>query len=95
MIPTDILDNFHTPLAQLLMQLIVIVVVARVIGRFFVRIGQPVVVGEMFAGIALGPSLLGAIAPNVSRFLFPPSSLINLQLLSQVGIVIFMFVVGM
>ena len=88
-------DSLHSPFSQLLIQIVAIVMIARLVGELFRRIGQPVVVGEMFAGIALGPSLLGAIAPRVGAFVFPQPSLINLSLLSQVGIVLFMFVIGM
>ncbi len=51
--------------------------------------------GEMVAGIALGPSLLGFVSPQTMLFLFPPASLTTLSLLSQIGVVLFMFVVGM
>ena len=57
--------------------------------------GQPAVMGEIVAGIALGPSLFGAMAPNFSAFIFPVSSLGNLQMLSQIGLILFMFVIGM
>jgi Kef-type K+ transport system membrane component KefB len=56
---------------------------------------QPVVMGEIIAGIALGPSLLGTALPDASNFLFPAASLGNLQMLSQVGLILFMFVIGM
>jgi Kef-type K+ transport system membrane component KefB len=61
----------------------------------FRKMGQPTVIGEMFAGIMLGPSLLGWTAPRLSAFLFPPSSLDYLNALSQVGVVIYMFIVGL
>jgi Kef-type K+ transport system membrane component KefB len=67
----------------------------RLIGTLFKAFHQPKVVGEMFAGIMLGPSLLGWIAPQASAYLFPPSSLGFLSALSQVGVVIFMFLVGL
>lgn len=51
--------------------------------------------GEMIAGIALGPSVLGLLSPQTMAFLFPPSSMPTLSLLSQIGVVLFMFVVGM
>lgn len=57
--------------------------------------GQPTVIGEIIAGIFLGPSLLGMWFPEYSTFLFPKESLGNLQLLSQIGLVLFMFVIGM
>jgi len=88
-------DNLRDPLSLLLVQLILIVFLARVFGALFVKMGQPAVIGEMLAGIALGPSLLGAIAPGAFGFVFPPSSMGALRLLSQVGVILFMFVVGM
>jgi Kef-type K+ transport system membrane component KefB len=57
--------------------------------------GQPAVIGEMAAGIVLGPSVLGALSPGAQSFLFPRTSMDFLQLLSQLGVVIFMFVVGL
>jgi Kef-type K+ transport system membrane component KefB len=89
-----LLDRLHAPLGVLLMQLIVIILAARAIGAVFLRIGQPAVVGEMLAGILLGPSLLGLLLPQVQAFLFPAASLGALSLLSQVGVLLFMFVVG-
>jgi Kef-type K+ transport system membrane component KefB len=59
------------------------------------KIGQPTVVGEIIAGIFLGPSLLGLFFPEFSNFLFPIESLNNLQLLSQIGLILFMFIIGM
>jgi len=82
-------------LFNLVLQITVILAVCRVMGRLFRRFHQPRVVGEMFAGILLGPSLLGWIAPQFSAYLFPPASLGFLNALSQVGVVIFMFLVGL
>ena len=82
-------------LFTLVAQIALILAVCRVIGALFQKIHQPRVVGEMFAGIMLGPSLLGWIAPQVSVYLFPPSSLVFLDVLSQVGVIIFMFLVGL
>jgi K+:H+ antiporter len=78
----------------LISQIALILIVCRAVGSVFLKMHQPRVVGEMFAGIMLGPSLLGWIAPHLSAVLFPPSSLGYLNALSQVGIVIFMFLVG-
>jgi Kef-type K+ transport system membrane component KefB len=61
----------------------------------FTRIGQQSVIGETVAGIILGPSLFGLLCPGAFHFLFPPGSLPNLQLVSQVGLVLFMFIIGM
>jgi Kef-type K+ transport system membrane component KefB len=82
-------------LFQLVLQIAVILVAARIVGFLFQKINQPQVVGEMVAGILLGPSLLGWLAPGVSAALFPPASLSYLNALSQVGLVVFMFVVGL
>ena len=64
-------------------------------GLAFRRFGQTAVIGEMFAGILLGPSLLGQLSPSIESRLFPPASLPPLYLISQLGVVLFMFVVGM
>jgi K+:H+ antiporter len=82
-------------LGTLTMQLLLIVGMARVSGGALARLGQPRVVGEMFAGILLGPSVLGRFAPSLSLTLFPAASLPLLQALAQVGVLIFMFVVGL
>lgn len=88
-------ENLRSPLSILLLQIIVIIVVARVFAAVFRRIGQPPVMGEMVAGIVLGPSLLGFFSPQTMSLLFPPASMPALGLLSQLGVVLFMFVVGM
>ncbi len=88
-------SNLVYPLSILLLQIIAIILVARVFGLLFRRIGQPSVIGEIVAGIVLGPSLLGSYFPEFSAFLFPASSLSNLGIVSQVGLILFMFVVGM
>lgn len=82
-------------LITLLMQIAVIVVASRLVGWVFRRFHQPQVVGEMFAGILLGPSLLGWVAPSVSAALFPTESLGMLNALSQIGLLLFMFLVGL
>ncbi len=91
----QLMQNLQEPLSRLLLQLIVIVVVARAAGWLFAKIGQPPVIGEMLAGILLGPSLLGLVAPGALNFLFPTDSLGVLKLFSQMGVVLFMFLVGM
>ncbi|MDR0787330.1 MAG: cation:proton antiporter [Gemmatimonadota bacterium] len=79
----------------LIVQIAVILLVARIVGWLFRAIQQPQVVGEMVAGILLGPSLLGWVAPDISARLFPPESLGYLNSLSQVGLLVFMFLVGL
>lgn len=82
-------------LPVLLLQILIIVVAARVFGAAARRLGQPSVIGEMAAGIALGPSLFGAVTPAWFAAIFPQPSLNVLHLISQVGVVLFMFVVGL
>ncbi|MEJ7642955.1 MAG: cation:proton antiporter [Chryseolinea sp.] len=87
--------NLENPLSLLLAQIVSIILIARIFGWICTKIGQPTVVGEVIAGIVLGPSLIGMYFPEFSAILFPVSSLNNLKILSQVGLIIFMFVVGM
>lgn len=90
-----LISSGYEPFALLVLQIITIILVARFFSRLFSRIGQPLVVGEIIAGIVMGPSLLGLIFPEVTAFLFPENSLDNLQFLSQLGLIFFMFIVGM
>ena len=96
---TEFLDSFvHNlthPLAILLAQIITIIIVARLLSWICTKIGQPTVIGEIIAGIVLGPSLIGLYFPEFSTALFPVQSLGNLQFLSQIGLILFMFMVGM
>lgn len=87
--------NLHHPLALLLAQIVTIIMVARLFGWICMKMRQPSVIGEMIAGIVLGPSLLGLYFPEFSAFLFPKESLGNLQFLSQIGLIFFMYIVGM
>lgn len=92
---SSLYHNLQHPLALLLFQIITIVLVARIFGWIFRKIGQPSVIGEIIAGIVLGPSLFGLYFPDMKEALFPVDSLGNLQLLSQIGLILFMFVIGM
>ena len=92
---SPIAHNLTHPLAILLAQIVSIILAARLFGWICKRIGQPSVVGEIIAGIVLGPSLAGLYWPEFSAALFPAQSLGNLQFLSQIGLIMFMFVVGM
>ena len=87
--------SLQEPLAVLLLQIIAIILVARCFGWFFRKIGQPSVIGEMVAGIVIGPSLMGLYFPEFFETLFPAASLGNLKFLSQIGLIFFMFVIGM
>jgi K+:H+ antiporter len=80
--------------AQFFLQLTVILLVCRLVGGLIARVGQPRVVGEMIAGVLLGPSLLGLIAPSLQSALFPESSLTVMAVVSQIGLVLYMFIVG-
>lgn len=82
-------------LVILLLQAVVILLAARIVGAICRAIGQPQVVGEMIAGILLGPSLLGWAAPQPSRLLFAPDTLVPLYTLSQIGLLLFMFFIGL
>jgi Kef-type K+ transport system membrane component KefB len=82
-------------LARLLLALLVVILAARGLGWIFRRLHQPPVIGEVVAGILLGPSLLGALAPAATAFLFPMDVLPLLGMLAQVGVVLFMFLVGL
>jgi Kef-type K+ transport system membrane component KefB len=81
-------------LGRLVLQIGVILLASRLTGLLVRKIGQPQVIGEMLAGILLGPSLLGWAMPGISSALFPASSLGYLNAISQVGLVLFMFLVG-
>lgn len=87
--------NLFHPLSILILQIISIIVVSRIFGYIFNKIGQPTVIGEIVAGIVLGPSLMGLFFPEISEFLFAKASMPNLQFLSQVGLILFMYVIGM
>lgn len=87
--------NLQDPLPRLFLQLIVIVLAARLAGALAVKVHQPAVIGEMIAGILLGPSLLEQVSPGAFHFIFQASSLGSLRLFSQIGVCLFMFVVGM
>jgi Kef-type K+ transport system membrane component KefB len=92
---SELMVNFEHPLSRLFLQLLVILVVSRIMGHLFVRFRQPAVVGEMAAGILLGPSLFGLLAPGSFEFVFSADSLGALRLLSQIGVCLFLFIVGM
>ncbi len=80
---------------HVLLALVVVIIAARAVGALFRRMQQPAVVGEIVAGILLGPSLLGRVAPHVSAYVLPPSIAPFLNVLSQVGVILYMFLVGL
>lgn len=83
------------PLALVLFQVGAILVTARLFGLLARRLGQPQVVAEIVAGVALGPSLLGLLSPTAMHALFAEGSLAGVKVLSQLGLVLFMFLVGL
>jgi Kef-type K+ transport system membrane component KefB len=87
---TDAHELFHVLLAMA-----AVAALAQVIGRFFVRLRQPAVVGEMLAGLLLGPSLLGRVSPAAAELLLPRDVGPYLRLVAQIGVVLFMFLVGL
>jgi Kef-type K+ transport system membrane component KefB len=87
--------NSAGPLNRLFLQIGLVIGAAWILGAVFQRFGQPAVIGEMVAGILLGPSFFGLIGPRAFEFVFAPSSLESLRLFSQLGVCLFMFVVGM
>jgi len=81
-------------LLHVLLAMAIIIAVARVLGYVFRRLNQPPVIGEVVAGILLGPSLLGAIAPGLSGYLLPPAVAPILGVIAQIGVILYMFIVG-
>ncbi len=82
-------------LVGVLVALVTIISAAQVTGRLFARFHQPPVVGEIVAGLTLGPSLLGTVAPSAMRWFLPPSVAPVLSVLSQVGVILYMFLIGL
>lgn len=90
-----LVHNIESSIGILLLQIITILLTCRLFGWLFQKIGQPTVIGEIVAGIVLGPSVLGNLFPEASAFLFPVESLVNINMLSQFGLILFMFAIGM
>lgn len=86
----------ESTLAHVLLSLALITLVTRVVGGVFRRfLGQPPVMGEIVAGLLLGPSLLGAISPAAQAFVLPPDAAPVLGMISKIGVVLFLFLVGL
>ena len=82
-------------LATALVATALIVVVAQLLGALLERWGQPRVIGEILGGIALGPSLLGVLSPGLEGLLFSPAVTSQINLLGQIGLALFMFLIGL
>jgi Kef-type K+ transport system membrane component KefB len=81
-------------LLHVLLAMVIIIAAARILGYVFRRLNQPPVIGEVVAGILLGPSLFGLIAPELSGYLLPQAVVPILGAIAQVGVIFFMFIVG-
>jgi len=82
-------------LLHVLLAMVVIIVASRALGALFRYLQQPAVIGEVIAGIMLGPSLLGSLAPGASAYLLPSSVAPFVGIIAQVGVVLFMFLIGL
>jgi Kef-type K+ transport system membrane component KefB len=82
-------------LLHLLIALTSVVIVGRLLGLLFAAISQPPVIGEVIGGVLLGPSLLGAIAPGVYSFILPAAVVPFLGVIAQLGVILYMFLVGL
>ncbi|MDR3252350.1 MAG: cation:proton antiporter, partial [Tannerella sp.] len=89
------MGHIRSTIGILLLQIIVILAICRCIGVIFKKIGQPTVIGEIMAGIVLGPSVLGYFFPSAYGFMFPVESLATIGIISQFGLILFMYTVGM
>lgn len=88
-------SDINHVLLSLLGQFSIIIIVSRTLGLLFRRIHQPLVIGEILAGIVLGPSLFGLLAPTTANLLFPPETATYLNILAQIGLLFFMFLIGL
>lgn len=84
----------HT-VVLVLVEVLIVIGLSRLVGLAFRWINQPLVIGEIVAGILLGPSFLGIVAPALSATLFPPETVPFLDVLSQIGLIFFMFLIGL
>jgi Kef-type K+ transport system membrane component KefB len=82
-------------LVTVLLALTIIIITARVMGILFRRLGQPAVIGEVVGGILLGPSLFGRVAPETAAFLLPADAAPFLSIISELGVILYMFLVGL
>ncbi|MBW4474613.1 MAG: cation:proton antiporter [Stenomitos rutilans HA7619-LM2] len=80
---------------QVLIEIVIVIGLSRLVGLGFRRLKQPLVIGEIVAGVMLGPSLLGLLAPSIATGLFPPETIPYLNVLSQIGLIFFMFLIGL
>lgn len=91
---SQLLVRLDTPLHKFLLQVLIVLAIAKIAGRCMRLIHQPAVIGEMIAGILLGPSLFGLLMPETHDWIFPTSEMSSLAHVSQLGVLIFMFAAG-
>lgn len=91
----DFSQHVKQPLSILLLQIVAIIFFGKLFGYLFKKIGQPTVIGEIVAGIGLGPSVMGHWFPGFTAFVFPAASLNGLHFFSQIGLLLFMFIIGL
>ena len=94
-LPIPVSPHAGDPISTALVAVAVIMLTAQLLGALLERWGQPRVIGEILGGIALGPSLLGAFAPGLETSLFGPAVRPQLNLLGQLGLALFMFLIGL
>lgn len=87
--------NFREKFSILILQLIIVLSITCLFGYLCGKISQPSVIGQIIAGIALGPSLMGILFPDFFAFLFTPDSLKALKFFSDLGLILYMFIVGL
>jgi Kef-type K+ transport system membrane component KefB len=93
--PSLSLETPAHPLFHVLLTLAAVVALGWLLAKAFRYLGQPPVIGEVIAGIALGPSLLGRISPDAAAFLLPASVAPYLNVVAQLGVILFMFLIGL
>ncbi|HEY1520301.1 MAG TPA: cation:proton antiporter [Solirubrobacteraceae bacterium] len=87
--------DFNKLIAAVFLSIAIVLIVARLFGVLAVRLGEPRVMGEVIAGLALGPSLLGALSPNLEATFFPSDILPALGVVANLGLIFYMFLVGL
>src|SRR5437867_4434401 len=92
--PAAVTQSSET-LVHLLLALVAVILLARAVGAIFKPLNQPPVMGEILAGIMIGPSLLGRVAPAAYDYILPASVVPQLGVISQVGVLLYMFLVGL
>ena len=88
------MSNFELSIA-LFLQFAIILAACRLVGWLVRPLGQPQVVAEMITGVLLGPSLFGLLAPGLHAQLFPKQSLPIIYVIAQIGLVLYMFLIGL